>query len=303
MESHQNPEASTITQESQKYGGYEPDADFVIWQFFGWLALGILIVSTVLALCELSSYLWRPIAILLYGLLFVSSIGLLVILNLAFHASVDIEMEAGAVSMCVTAAFFSVSQLSRHSAILSGGYVANNFEYWHWLRLGAANFLEAVLFDVPQIYEWDISEIRATTFWSRSILFVFRTALEFVVVVAILNYGQKARKYWKKENNPPTNFLIFIFSRFGQLLLTMLVGVPCAIVLGAIINDGLSLGSTWEIAIRLAPLVFGGWLVVNSFQGLRISGTVNRLLCLASIGISGWMIRENWSALMLLLGQ
>lgn len=155
-----------------------------------WLAIGMPVLYLLIAIIEGSSYIWRPIAIFLYIILLF--LGIFLIYGIAKSPS-DITQKRGLFELDFTltllgsiAVIVGFSQLCRHLFLMAGGFVSQQTGYWHWLRFGFSNLFESALFDIPAIYEWNLSEIKATSVWSRTIVFAFRTTIEFLVVVMIL---------------------------------------------------------------------------------------------------------------------
>jgi hypothetical protein len=145
--------------------------------------------------------------------------------------------------------------------------------YWHWLRFGIANLLEATLFDLPAIYNWQISEIKPVEFWPRTIVFIFRTSLELIVIVAILNQIVTARRNWHKLPIIPLqkNYFTFLLARAGQLITISVWSIPTALCIGMVFSNGL-FSESWSAIKLSAPVVFGIWLAWQSIRALRLSG-------------------------------
>lgn len=285
---------------------------FTWGEMSGWLAFGIPLLYLLMALVEGSSYIWRPIAIALYVILLFLSLIVIVILN--FFPDVDgrkeksddmIEFDVAVTLLGAIAVLVSFSQLSRHLYLLvDGGFVADKTSYWHWLRYGFSNMLESVLFDIPAIYEWNISEVKAISWWSQTIIFTFRTVLEFLVVAAAL---RQARAAWQQRHNPPKdqprNYFDAVLPRMGHLLLTAVWGIPLAVSIGAVINDGLSFESTWAVTRLGTPVFFGAYLGWHSLRALRLSGKWNKVLALAGLAGGIWIVQISWPAFRAFLAQ
>jgi len=280
---------------------------FTLVELSGLLALGVPALCLLLALIEGSSYIWRPIAVVLYVALLLFGILLIAFARLpsdAIEKYGAYELDAAFTLLGTIAVLVAFSQVGRHLYLLIGGFLSEQAGYWHWLRFGFSNLLESVLFDIPAIYDWNISEIRATSTWSRTIVFLFRTTIEFLVVATVLRQAGVA---WKKRDsvlrNPPRNYFALIIPKAGELILMVLWGLPIAIGIGAVVNDGLSLQSTWSV-IRLGiPVAFGIWLAWHSLRGLGLPNVRNKLFALAGIVGGVWLVRENWPAFRAFLDQ
>ncbi len=280
---------------------------FTFGELSGLLAFGVPVLCVLMALIEGSSYIWRPIAIVLYIALLLFGILLIGFANFPSDATKKygaFEMEFALTLLGGIAVLVGFSQVGRHLSLLVGGFVSQQAGYWHWLRFGFSNMLESVLFDIPAIYEWNLSEIKPTSTWARTAVFVFRTTIEFLVVAMIL---RQARIAWKKRHsaskNPPSNYFALILPKAGELILVALWGIPIAIGIGAIINDGLSLESTWSVIKLGTPVAFGIWLAWHSLRGLGLLGLWNKLFAMAGIVGGIWLARNCWPAFRTFLGQ
>lgn len=297
--------------ESKTIIGQEPaplfSPGFTFGELSGWLAFGVPVLCVLMAVIEGSSYIWRPITIVLYIVLLLFGILIIGFANFPSDTTEKysaFEMEFALTLLGSIAVLVGYSQVSRHLSLLIGGFVFQQDGYWHWLRFGFSNLLESVLFDIPAIYEWNLSEIKATSTWSRTAVFVFRTTIEFLVVAMIL---RQAKIAWKKRHSAskksPGNYFALILPKAGELILVALWGLPIAIGIGAVVNDGLSLESTWSVIKLGTPVAFGVWLTWHSLRGLGLPGLWNKLFALAGIGGGIWLARNYWPAFRVFLGQ
>lgn len=277
---------------------------FTLGKFSGWLSFYIPILYLLLYLIEGSSYIWRPISIFLYMAFVVLAFFLLLGITITKkdeinEPGINLALALGG-AIAVLASF---SQISRHLYLSFGGFVADKTGYWHWLRFGFANLLEGVLFDIPAIYDWKISEIKATDFWSRTVLFLFRTSLEFLVIVAVWHNIKIVRQNWGKPKlSKSKNYFAFIFPGIGHWLLIALWGIPIAVSVGAIVNDVLSFKSSWSAIRFCTPVAFGVWLAWQSLRALGLPRWWNKLFALAGIIGGSWIVRESWPAFRAFLG-
>jgi hypothetical protein len=284
-----------------------PSSGITIFRLLCWLALGVPISYILLTLAELSSYVWTPLSISLYVVLIMLAI--LVMRGINSRPSVINAMEQDflyELSMTFTIMGFILamacfSQICRHLYILFGGFDADNADYWHWLRFGVSNLLDSTLFDVPDIFEWNFSEIKATSFWSRTIVFIFRTSLEFLIIAGILRQVGVARNNWQKPSvSKSSSYIAFVLSKLLSLLLACVCLIPIAVSVGAIANDGLSLEASWQTTRFAALIVLGLWLSWYSLLAIKIAGRWNKLLSLGGIALGIWVIRLTLRAF---LGQ
>lgn len=271
---------------------------------FSWnLAILMPMFCILLALIEGSSYIWRPITVVLYTALILLAAIILLGNSSNEKYPILIASDFSMTVIAVLAVTVGFSQVNRHVAFLQGGFLAEQTGYWHWMRFGAANLLEAALFDVPAIYDWRITEIEPTKAAARTGVFIFRTLVEFGVVVALLQSFKEAWKFREKpKTNPASNYLSFMLPKMGSLVMVAFWGLPIAIGIGAMVNDGFSVDSTVS-SIRLGgPVFFGVWLALHSLRGLGLPGW-NKVMALAGIASGIYLVREFWPAFRLFLQQ
>lgn len=288
-------------------GGEKPAKSFTEGFEFGELSSNLAVLMPIfcilLALIEGSSYIWRPIAVVLYTALII--FGAMMLLGNSSNEKYPtfIATDFAMTVLYVLAVTVGFSQVNRHMAILQGGFLAEQTGYWHWMRFGVANLLEAAIFDVPAIYAWHITEIEPTTMWSRTGVFIFRTLVEFGVVVSLIQSSREAWKFREKaKENPTANYLSFMLPKVGSLMVVAIWGLPIAIGVGAMVNDGLSLSATWS-AIRLGgPVFLGAWIALHSLRGLGLSGW-NKVMALGGIVLGVHIVLKFMPAFRLFLGQ
>ncbi len=341
-----------------------PSPSFTLKELSIWFAFGMPALCLLMVVIEASSYIWRPIAVILYiGLLLlgvylieqgnstidnffgvlpikIGSAFLRIILftdesfaknkasvrvrNQLIEIVEKLEKEGeelqtdlekidlqyySADKLALTllgciAVLVGFSQVSRHLSFLIGGFISEGTGYWHWIRFGFSNLLESVLFDVPAIFEWDLSEIRATSTWSRTIVFIFRLAIEFLVVAMILRQVRIApRKLRITHREQPNNYFALILPKLGQLTLTALWVIPIMIGIVAVFNDGIATKAILSVIKLGVPLVFGLWLAWHSLHGLALPGLKNKLFAFVGIVSGFWLVQEYWIAFYKILGQ
>lgn len=262
----------------------------------------------ILALAEGCSYIWRPLSILLYMVI-------LLALHLAFWSILtrkarakgetklkeeelrekeQVAVRTSWVPVILVGNLVAFSQICRHLYLLFGGFVASQADYWHWLRFGISQILDNALFDTLTIYDWQISEIHATVFWSRIIVLLFNIYLETLVIVYVVYQFQVARTNWHRLTAiQHKQYFSFVFTRLGRLFVLALGLLPIFISLGAIIYDGSLLKATL-LALRLGvPLMLGGWLAWNSLRALTFHGSWNKLFALTGIVVGIGLIYWN----------
>ena len=274
---------------------------------FSALLAGLIPLAFILsALIEATGLLWRPMAIGLYFLVFSTAMFFLWAAGLGQELEKPGQEEVG-VAIIAAAAILTIasfSQLVRYLYMQFGGFLANQTGYWHWLRFGIANVLEAILFDIPAIYRWNVTEIEATTFWSQTLLFMFRTSLEFLVVIQLVRALGFARKNWRKGgSSQPKHYFGFLLYDFGWLLVLAIWAIPLFVSIGAIANDGLSIQSTLSAFRYCVPVALGMWLAWESLRAVfSVRGVWNVLLAVAGLICGIWLVRANWLPLKEFLG-
>ncbi len=262
----------------------------------------LVLVGLMLALAEGAAYLWRPIAVALYVVVL-----LLTVLSLAARLlpgdAGTAEAETSLVIVGALGVIVSFSELSRHLYLLAGGFTANGIGYWHWLRFGSANLLEAFLLDMPNVYAWNISEVQPTVLWSRTLVFIFRALIEFVVVATLLQQVGIVRKSWHNPRVERQSYLGFIRSQLRSAIYVAIWLIPLASFVGAVVVEELSVRVTWSILRFGVPVIFGSWLAWHSLLAIGIPGKWNKLFSGAGFAGCIWILLKNWSALGALLSH
>ena len=80
-------------------------------------------------------------------------------------------------------------------ALIGGGFdsVPPGNRRTQWMAFGLDNLLECALLDIPSVYEARIAPIRASAFWSQSVVLIFRLLVQYFLVRAALEYFLKLR--------------------------------------------------------------------------------------------------------------
>ena len=319
----QNP-AAALSEGLRKKREEFRKRQFTLKGFFEELAVGTFLVSLALCFIEISSQIpvvGRHLAVAGYTavILFVS---MLLIGMLEDESSEEKAAEADAnppdspeinaesvewdFTMTLAGAVIflvSFSQICRHLYLFdTGRFQADQAGYWHWLRYGVAGLLQGVLFDIPEVYHWDISEIRPQTFWTRAMLVLYRTALQLLVLAGVLRYGGAAWRYlhWPQAKRHD-NYWSHMAHHAGRLIVSAFWIIPLSTFVGAIFADGLSWRIFWLSFATVAPIVFGIWLAWQSLPGLKMNGAWNVFFALTGIVfgilISFWGLRPLFEPL------
>jgi hypothetical protein len=253
------------------------------------MAFFAIIVIACFAIAEGSAILWRPLAVVCYVLLLA---GITPLLYAAFYSVAIRNAKYTDVTLAVSlAVLFTLvvgfSQLCRHLAYYFGGFSPATDNYWDWTRYGALWVLDNTLFNLSQIFQWQVSDIQAVSLWSRLLVWVFNIVLEVFAIVTFLRAINLVRTNWDGIGASSTRgFMDFLLSGFGRLLVAALWFVPLLLFIGATIERGLSLISIWSASRYIAPVVVGLWLVWHCAVGvLRLRGFTNKVLALTGLGL------------------
>ncbi|GCE11801.1 hypothetical protein [Tengunoibacter tsumagoiensis] len=247
------------------------------------MALGSLVVYGLLALIEALSLLWSPLSIPGYLLLLVLSAFIMYVYlaegdftkheNSSFHLSMSL--------LCIIVTVVSFSQLSRQLALTLGGFAAAQNGYWHWLRFGISHLLDSALFNLPSDYNWNLSEIEPTNFWTRTYVFLYDLSVQIFVVAVVLQRLQFTRQHWSMRKTARyRTYFHYLLARARTWILLFVWGLPILFFLGVTANDGISLHGVLTTLKVGTPVVFTLWLLWYSLLALSLRGRWNRLLAL-----------------------
>ncbi len=270
------------------------------------LAILMPLAFLVLAIIEFIGSLWRPIAVVLYVL--VLAAGMVTLLgNRINRDKAKPDNAESDVSVVIVFGLFVIvgfSQLGRHLSLWLGGFTASQSGYWHWLRFGMANVLESVLLDTPAVFNWNLTEIQGVTFWARTLVFLFRTSIEFFVVAELIHVIGFAKKAWKR--GPTTQHKHYpglMFSKLGGLVVLAIWAIPLSFGIGAVVNDGWSLASAIAAFKLGSPVMLGVWFAWQNIRALfSVNGWGNRLLALLGLALGVWLAIKNWPDLVVFMG-
>ncbi|HKP52051.1 MAG TPA: hypothetical protein VJ183_05305 [Chloroflexia bacterium] len=210
-------------------------------------------------------------------------------------------MNMAVVILCATAILVSFSQIAKHLYVLFGGFNANNAGYWHWLRFGVSKLLEGPVLDIAGGYKLQLSEIVPTDIWSQTLVLIFRTSLQILVLATLFREFRRWRHY-RAFNSSPTSpragYFRFILPSIGTIIIMAVWAVPTAIGIGALARDGLDAQATW-LAFRFGvPVFLSVWLTWTSVQALfSLGGLRNKFFSVAGIGVGLWLLSTYQPAL------
>ncbi|GER92101.1 hypothetical protein KDW_62630 [Dictyobacter vulcani] len=257
------------------------------------MVVGSFVLYGLLAVIEALNRIWNPLSIGCYGILLVMASFIMYVYlmegefikkeNAPFHLSITL--------LGVIVTLVSFSQVCRHVALEFGGFTARQYGYWHWLRFGLAHMLDSALFNMPSNYDWSISEIEPTTFWTRSLVFLFDLCTQVFIVAVVFQRLQVTRKQWAKRR--ATNRIpygVFLVSRAKTWILIVTWGLPLIFFLGVIVHDGFSWLGAWIAMSVSLPVFLACWLIWYSLQALTLRGKRNKLLALAVIIASSGLL-------------
>lgn len=270
---------------------------FSIHEFNELFVLGIVITGILLVSTESLSRLWPPLGIILYGIDVIFFLIVIVLGYLGISYASDWNTEEINIAASIAASIgiiLAFSQLCRYSFLSWGGFNATSSNYWYWLRYSIANFLEAGLFDIPAIYEWQITNVQATANWSRGYLFIFRTILEFIVVASILTYAKEFRRKWETSGIlEPTSYLGFILLHSKQFLFASIWLVLLSYIVGIFDVTQVEPINLWtNIKLFLLPTV-GFGLFLTHIKALKLHGKINKLVGILGMMLGIWVIYKS----------
>ena len=127
----------------------------------------------------------------------------------------------------------SFSQLCRYSNLQFGNYSSTSNDFVSWLWYGIWNTVEGMLLDLPSIYEWNLSDIKPETFWSKAILLTYRTSAASILMYSIFylkrQYNDNGRVHSINIYDVPRKYdcyRIYILSHLGYLILAYALSAP-----------------------------------------------------------------------------
>lgn len=83
--------------------------------------------------------------------------------------------------------WLGASVLARYLNLWLGGFSAQVSDLLSWGRFGINNLLESILLDAPTIYQWEITSIAPTAFWSQTVVFLLRAASSLLIADSIMD--------------------------------------------------------------------------------------------------------------------
>lgn len=158
-----------------------------------WLWLGVLAGD--FALLSLRSAGWSLVAHGVAGFLLV-----MIVVGLGFgdprewraqdkNATTESEMALLLIALAGSAALFG---LMCRDLLLMGGAGFTGLppvaSRWTWMAYGIDNLLECGLFDLPSVYEFQLTKIKPSNFWTQTFVMAYRLMVDYILVVALLRY-------------------------------------------------------------------------------------------------------------------
>ncbi len=83
-----------------------------------------------------------------------------------------------------------------HSQFPGFFMVGHDTTYLHWLLFTIENILESIV-DVLSIYEINVSGIRPTDYWSKTVILLFRFTVNAVLIVLIVRNWRNLITFWQ----------------------------------------------------------------------------------------------------------
>lgn len=265
----------------------------------------VAVTPLVMAFLWMAEALWRPLGIFLY--LVMMGFSFAIVSDKVLSTKKRIVPDAGTQALVLSSMvviLVAFSQINRYYYIRYGGFEAANDSYWHWLRYGTASVADAMLRGVPQVWEWQLTEITPVAFWPRVMLVLFQLAADVLAIGGLLRFVQKVFTARPKPQPETGSYPRYLLRGIGHIVGLALWSIPLAMGIDAMVHGGWNPASTWPAIQVAAPLVVGIWLVQRSYRGIRVlSGRWNRLGAAAGLGAGAWLVWANWAALRAFLGQ
>ena len=260
------------------------------------IALFMPMAIIVLALAEGASLLWRPLGFFVYAIIYLLSI--FFAFGLLFY---DIKEEVKnareeiflAMSLAIGLFYLvSFSQLSRDINIWWGGYDKSTEGYWTWMRFGVSNYLEAILLDVPAIYNWKLTDIKAISFWTCTFQVLFRAVLEFAVIAQLIKTAKYVKDGWNNTTGSYVGgYANYHFTKLGRFILLCVWLIPLSIFIGAIIVGEIKWTESLTAIQKTLPLMILLWFAWQNLKSLVIvKGIKAKILSLIAISACVWAI-------------
>lgn len=264
------------------------------------LGIYLPIIIVLFAIIEGIGVVWRPLGAFFYLIIFGTATFMLYGISLSNDDDViypsDEEWSFTFLIFLIFATLVSFTQLCRYYYMGFGGFFANNSNYWHWMRFGVQNLLESLLFDIPAIYKWQLTEIEASSFFSRALIVLFRVTLEFIVVVQILRGAKLVRSTWvKTKAELHGNYLEYIIKEIGRLITFALWAFPLYIFIDALQNDGISLERFMQVSKFVLNTLLGFWFTWTNLKAILLAGGWNKFFAFLGfiVGVL-WMTLIIW---------
>ncbi len=64
-----------------------------------------------------------------------------------------------------------------------------------WIGFGFDNLFEALFLDVPNVYRMNMTNIQADTFWTQTLVLLFRSAANLLIIRAVVRYWEFLRSF------------------------------------------------------------------------------------------------------------
>lgn len=287
-------------------------------QLSGFFAKGLPGTFLALAAIEFTSFVWRPIAIVLYAVAFVvSSAYSLLLLRFDSRVGHDIletpwleisQIGRGYglpfVLSSLVAILVSFSELCRHLTLQFGGFAANQMGYWHWLRFGVSWIADNVLFNSSQILGWDVSEIRPIEPWAQILTVVFNVSLDLAAIAAVVKWLQIVRSIRFIRHDFATAYSSYIYARLFSLVNVSMPLILSIVFIVAIIEDGVSMQQVSTAIYYVALPLIGLWLTWVNARGVWVlPGIRDKLPAFLGFAVGTALLYFTVPPLLLYLGH
>ena len=175
----------------------DPDGNFTIGEFTLYIFVAAGFAAVLIALSEVSRLLFPTLPLILHGM----SLGFVIFMIFGFAAmeheaaikpfkSEGGEILVSLLIMGTLAASIMFGLFCRELYFeLNAGFMGQtSSNHLEWVGFGLDILFEAVFLDAPAMYELNMSDIHTPSFWTRSLVFLFRLTVDFILIRALIRY-------------------------------------------------------------------------------------------------------------------
>ncbi len=161
------------------------------------IVIAVIFSGILISLVELSRYWMDTIPLIAYGLVF----GFIILMVYGFLTQKEkkiiktFKKEGGEVEVALLIVGIVVSSVvfglfCRELYFSAGADFArtDNSNRLIWIGFDFDNLLEAIFFDIPSIYDLHISRITPDSFWTGTLVLVYRFIVDFILIAAAIRH-------------------------------------------------------------------------------------------------------------------